>query len=140
MAQGTGALRRRVPPLNAGRGFTDGHLNLAVANANWVLDAQGGASIEHAAQEAFGGIRMLLLSDIYLAAQILVLPGALVALYRFSPAIYTRLRDTVIVTWMLSLPVYALFPVAPPRLAGIGMRDAVSEHSAVALAGHSTWF
>ena len=41
---------------------------------------------------------------------------------------------------MLALPVYALFPVAPPRLAGLGMTDAVSETSAVALAGHSTMF
>jgi len=69
-----------------------------------------------------------------------VLPGVLVAMYRWAPRSYPRLRDTVIVTWMLSLPVYALFPVAPPRLAGIGMTDAVSEQSAVALAGHSTWF
>ena len=83
---------------------------------------------------------MTLLSHIYLAAQIVVLPGVLVAMYRWAPRIYPRLRDTVIATWMLSLPIYALFPVAPPRLAGLGMTDAVSETSAVALAGHSTWF
>src|SRR5690349_23392357 len=125
---------------NAGRGFTSGDMNLAVANANWVLDVEGGAGIERSVQDAFGGIWMVLLSHIYLAAQIVVLPAALVAVYRWAPRIYPRLRDTVIVTWMLSLPIYALFPVAPPRLAGIGMTDAVSEQSAVALAGHSTWF
>ena len=38
------------------------------------------------------------------------------------------------------MPVYALFPVAPPRLAGIGMADTVSHHAAVALTGHSTVF
>ena len=70
---------------------------------------------------------MFLLSHIYLAAQIVVLPGVLIAMYRWAPRIYPRLRNTVIATWMLSLPVYALFPVAPPRLAGIGMTDAVSE-------------
>ena len=80
-------------------------------------------------QDAFGGVWMFLLSHIYLAAQIVVLPGVLVAMYRWAPRIYPRLRDTVIVTWMLSLPVYALFPVAPPRLAGIGMTDAVSASS-----------
>ena len=125
---------------NAGRGFTDGDMNLAIANAGWVLDLEGGASMERSVQDAFGGVWMALLSHIYLAAQIVVLPGVLVAMYRWAPRIYPRLRDTVIVTWMLSLPVYALFPVAPPRLAGIGMTDAVSEQSAVALAGHSTWF
>jgi hypothetical protein len=125
---------------NAGRGFTNGDMDLAVANANWVLDFQGGAGVERSVQDALGGIWMTVLSHIYLAAQIVVLPGTLMAMYRWAPKIYPRLRDTVITTWMLSLPVYALFPVAPPRLAGIGMTDAVSEQSAVALAGHSTWF
>ena len=124
---------------NAGRGITNGDMDLAIANAT-------GSSTPRAApgrtpvQDALGGIWMTLLSHVYLAAQIVVLPGALVAMYRWAPRIYPRLRDTVIATWMLSLPIYALFPVAPPRLAGLGMADAVSETSAVALAGHSTWF
>ena len=125
---------------NAGRGITNGQMDLAIANANWVIDAQGGTGFERSVQDALGGLWMTLLSHIYLAAQIVVLPGVLVAMYRWAPRIYPRLRDTVIATWMLSLPIYALFPVAPPRLAGLGMTDAVSETSAVALAGHSTWF
>ena len=110
-------------------------MDLAIANANWVIDAQGGTGFERSVQDALGGLWMTLLSHIYLAAQIVVLPGVLVAMYRWAPRIYPRLRDTVIATWMLSLPIYALFPVAPPRLAGLGMTDAVSETSAVALAG-----
>ena len=102
-------------------------MDLALANAQWVLDFQGGAAVERGVQDALGGVWMFLLSHIYLAAQIVVLPGVLVAMYRWAPRIYPRLRNTVIVTWMLSLPVYALFPVAPPRLAGLGMTDAVSE-------------
>jgi membrane-associated phospholipid phosphatase len=126
---------------NAGRGFTNGNMDLAQANARTVLDFQGGDAVEHAVQGAFGGgVWMTALSHIYLAAQILVLPGVLLAMYRWAPRIYPRLRSTVIATWLLALPVYALFPVAPPRLAGIGLDDAVSETSAVALAGHSTWF
>ncbi len=125
---------------NAGRGITSGQMDLAIANANWVIDAQGGTGFERSVQDTLGGLWVTLLSHIYLAAQIVVLPGVLVAMYRWAPRIYPRLRDTVIATWMLSLPIYALFPVAPPRLAGLGMTDAVSETSAVALAGHSTWF
>ena len=30
---------------NAGRGFTNGDMDLAVANANWVLDFQGGSNL-----------------------------------------------------------------------------------------------
>ena len=122
---------------NAGRGVTSGQMDLALGNAQWVVDTQGGVGFEHAVQDAVGGA---LLSHVYLAAQIVVLPAVLFAIYRWAPRVYPRLRSTVIVTWMLSLPVYALFPVAPPRLAGLGMTDTVSETSAVALAGHSTWF
>jgi membrane-associated phospholipid phosphatase len=125
---------------NAGRGLTSGDMDLALANASWVIDFQGGSEVERSVQDALGGFWMFLLSHIYLAAQIVVLPAVLVAMYRWAPRIYPRLRSTVIATWMLALPVYAMFPVAPPRLAGLGMTDAVSDTSAVALAGHSTWF
>ena len=69
-----------------------------------------------------------------------MLPAALIAFYRWRPEIYRPLRNTVIATWMLALVIYAVFPVAPPRLAGLGLADWVSQQSAVALAGHSTLF
>jgi membrane-associated phospholipid phosphatase len=50
-----------------------------------------------------------------------------------------RLRDTVLATWLIAVPIYAAFPV-PPRLAGIGMSDAVSQQAAVELTGRSTLF
>lgn len=125
---------------NAGRGLTNGDMDLAISNAQWVLDFQGGSEVERGVQDALGGVWLFVLSHIYLAAQIVVLPGVLIAMYRWAPTLYPRLRSAVVATWMLSLPIYALFPVAPPRLAGLGMTDAVSEQSAVALAGHSTWF
>jgi membrane-associated phospholipid phosphatase len=83
---------------------------------------------------------MWLLSNVYLAAQLVVLPGALIYLYRRAPAVYRRLRDTVLATWMIAVPIYAAFPVAPPRLAGIGMADAVSRQATVELTGRSTLF
>jgi membrane-associated phospholipid phosphatase len=54
--------------------------------------------------------------------------------------VYRRLRNTVIATWLIAVPIFALFPVAPPRLAGIGIADTVSHQAAVALTGHSTVF
>jgi membrane-associated phospholipid phosphatase len=122
---------------NAGRGLTSGQMDLALSNAAWVVHAQGGVAVERGVQDALGGV---VLSHVYLAAQIVVLPLVLLSLYRWAPRVYPRLRSTVIATWMLSLPVYALFPVAPPRLADLGLVDTVSETSAVALAGHSTLF
>jgi hypothetical protein len=81
-----------------------------------------------------------LLSNVYLAAQLVVLPGALIWLYRRSPTVYCQLRNTVIATWLIAVPIFALFPVAPPRLAGVGISDSVSRHAAVALTGPSTIF
>jgi membrane-associated phospholipid phosphatase len=46
----------------------------------------------------------------------------------------------VIATWLIAVPVFALFPVAPPRLAELGLVDTVSEQAAVELTGRSTLF
>jgi membrane-associated phospholipid phosphatase len=120
-----------------------GELGPATDNARWVMDLEHstGTAVERSVQQAFdAGWATWLLSNVYLAAQLAVVPGALFFLYRSSPAIYRRLRDTILATWMISVPIFALFPVAPPRLAGIGMADTVSDQAAVALTGHSTVF
>jgi membrane-associated phospholipid phosphatase len=120
-----------------------GELGPATDNARWVMDLESstGIAVERSVQQALdAGWATWLLSNVYLAAQLAVVPGALFFLYRRSPAIYRRLRDTILATWMLSVPIFALFPVAPPRLAGVGMADTVSNQAAVALTGHSTVF
>jgi hypothetical protein len=43
-------------------------------------------------------------------------------------------------TWLIAVPVFALYPVAPPRLANIGLTDTVSQQAAVELTGRSTIF
>jgi membrane-associated phospholipid phosphatase len=46
-------------------------------------------------------------------------------------------------SWWLprsAVPVFAAFPVAPPRLAGLGIADTVSEQATVQLTGRSTIF
>jgi membrane-associated phospholipid phosphatase len=127
----------------AGRWATGSDMPAALAHADWVMDLErgGGFAVERSVQRALdGGVAMWLLSNVYLAAQLVVLPGALIWLYRAAPAVYRRLRDTVIAAWLLALPIYALFPTAPPRLADAGMRDTVSAQAGVALTGHSTIF
>jgi membrane-associated phospholipid phosphatase len=124
-----------------GRWVTGGDMDAALEHARWVIDFEGGVGVERAVQGAFDNpVSIWLLSNVYLAAQLAVLPASLVFLYRKAPAIYVRLRDTVLATWLLALPIYALFPTAPPRLAGIGMEDTVSAQAGVALTGHSTVF
>ena len=50
-------------------------------------------------------------------------------LFRLGPAEYRRLRTVILVSGGLGLVVFALFPVAPPRLAPVGLLDTVTVHS-----------
>jgi len=98
-------------------------------------------AIEGSVQQSLSGSAVSwFLANVYLAAQLAVLPGSLFYLYRRAPSIYRALRNTVVAVWAASIPIFAAYPVAPPRLAGIGLKDTVSHQAAVALTGHSTLF
>src|SRR3954463_3138904 len=121
---------------SAARWVTVGDIDVAKANADWIMSVEHhlGVASEASVQHGLRGTWMLwVLNHLYLAAQLVVLPGALAFLYRRSQPIYERLRNTILATWLISIPVYAAFPVAPPRLAGIGMVDTISTQTGVAL-------
>jgi len=121
---------------SAARFLTIGDLGAAKANADWILDFEHhlGVASEASVQTALTGTWALwLLNHLYLAAQLIVLPGALIFLYRRSQPLYERLRNTILATWLISIPVYAAFPVAPPRLADIGLVDTITHQTGVAL-------
>jgi hypothetical protein len=120
-----------------------GNRTVAIDNARWVLELERsvGVAIETSVHAALGsGVAAWLLSNVYMAAQLVVLPGALVWVYRRSLPVYRVLRTTVLASWLLALPIYAIFPVAPPRLAGLGLIDTVSQQVIVGLTGRSTIF
>jgi hypothetical protein len=71
-------------------------------------------------------------NPLYLAAQNLVVPAALLVTYRVDRAVYLRLRRTLITAWLMAIPIYALFPTAPPRLAQLGIADTVSAGTGLA--------
>jgi membrane-associated phospholipid phosphatase len=128
---------------NIGRWVTAGDIGPATENARWIVDLEDtlGVGVERSVQDGLaGGVSMWVLSHIYLAAQLVVVPSVLVFLYRKARPIYRKLRDTVLATWLISIPVYAAFPVAPPRLAGLGFTDSVSAHGAVSMTGRSSVF
>ena len=121
---------------SAARFVTIGDLGVAQGNADWIMDLQrdAGVAIEASVQSTLTGTWVLwLLNHLYLAAQLIVVPGALVFLYRRSRPAYERLRNTILATWLLSIPVYAAFPVAPPRLADMGLVDTISEQTGFAM-------
>jgi PAP2 superfamily len=120
-----------------------GDLVEAREHARWIYEFEQAAhvAVEGSIQRAFDSAApSWILSNLYLAAQLAVVPAALIWLYRRSPRVYRELRNTVISTWLIAVPVFALFPVAPPRLAHIGLVDTVSQQAAVELTGRSTIF
>jgi PAP2 superfamily len=121
---------------SAARWVCVGDLASARAHADWILDLERAAhvDVEETVQEGLTGTALLwLLNHLYLVAQLVVVPGALIWLYRRDPQIYRRLRDTVLATWLISVPIYASFPVAPPRLAEVGLVDTITQQTGVAL-------
>jgi hypothetical protein len=119
-----------------GRFVALGDKPVATANARWIVDLEDSLdlSVEGGVQHALdSGVVMWLLNHAYLAAQFVVAPAMLVWLYRSRSPHYRTLRNTILLTWLISLPVYALFPVAPPRLADVGLTDTISESTGVAL-------
>src|SRR3954471_19303754 len=106
-----------------------GDLTTATDHARWVVSLQRsiGVNVEASVQSGLHGTAAIwILNNLYLAAQLVVVPGTLIWLYRRNRPVYVRLRNTVLATWLLAMPIYALFPVAPPRLAGIGMLDTIT--------------
>lgn len=125
------------------RWLVNGDRAVAIVHAHWIIHLERSThlAIETQLQRALRfGAAGWLLSNIYLLAQLAVLPTALIWLYRRSRPIYRELRTTIIATWAISVPVFALFPVAPPRIAQPGILDSVSHEAALALTGHSTLF
>jgi membrane-associated phospholipid phosphatase len=113
-----------------------GDLTTATDHARWVVDAQKsiGVNVESSVQTALHGtIAIWILNNLYLAAQLVVVPGTLMWLYRRNRPVYVRLRNTVLATWLIAMPIYALFPVAPPRLAGVGLVDTITQGGGVRL-------
>jgi membrane-associated phospholipid phosphatase len=113
-----------------------GDITTATDHAQWIVSLQQsiGVNVESSVQAALDGTVVIwILNNLYLAAQLVVVPGTLVWLYRRDHGLYVRLRNTVLATWLIAMPIYALFPVAPPRLAGVGLIDTITSGGGVRL-------
>src|SRR5690242_6053940 len=118
------------------RFFTIGDLDDAMGNAHWIVDVENtfGVGIEASVQHALDGSWVIwVLNRLYLLAQLGVIPAVLIFLYNRSYPIYATLRNTILATWLLSVPVYGLFPVAPPRLADIGIADTITSQTSMSM-------
>src|SRR3954447_25913123 len=118
------------------RFFTIGDLPDALGNAHLIVDVQNSprVGVEARVQRALDGSWVIwVLNRLYLLAQLGVIPATLIFLYHRSAAIYATLRNTILATWLLSVPIYGLFPVAPPRLAHIGITDTITSQTSMSM-------
>src|SRR4051794_19387680 len=114
---------------SAARFVTIGDLPSAKDHAAWIVGVEHTFHVgfEASVQHALDGTWLIwVLNRLYLLAQLGVMPAALIFLYHRSQSLYASLRNTILATWLISVPIYGLFPVAPPRLAGIGITDTIS--------------
>ena len=82
------------------------------------------ANVQHAAQ-ALPGLTSLL-GIVYLTLHLAVTAGVLFWLHQRRPAAFPLARTTLLLASGLALVGYLAYPTAPPRLAGLGIADTVS--------------
>ncbi|MCU0308095.1 MAG: phosphatase PAP2 family protein [Thermoleophilia bacterium] len=115
------------------RGLAGGSLAEGQANVAPIIDIQRafGLDFERGWHEAVGGgFDAEVWSWIYLFAQAVAFPLMLAVVWAFRREAYALVRNVLLVVWASALVVYALFPLAPPRLAGLGFGDTVSTYAA----------
>jgi hypothetical protein len=88
------------------------------------------AAVQHAARHV--GLAAPL-GYAYVSLHLAVTIAALVWVYRRRRHAYARLRNALALASGLAVVGYALFPTAPPRLAGVGLADTVSRATSVDL-------
>jgi hypothetical protein len=103
----------------------------AIVRAERHLHVFGEGAVQRAAAHVHG--LPALLGYAYLSLHLLGTAGVLLWVYRRRPHAYRRLRNALVLANALAVVGYALYPTAPPRLAGVGVADTVSTATSVNL-------
>jgi len=115
------------------RGLTEGNATAAVERALGILrfERAVGVDVELGLQETFRGSRLLttLANWVYIWLHWPVIASTLFWLHHRHRRQYYLLRNAMFISGALGLVVFALWPVAPPRLVGHGFVDTVTELS-----------
>jgi hypothetical protein len=115
------------------RGLTEGNASAAVDRALGILrfEEAVGLDVELGLQRTFRGSRLLttLANWVYIWLHWPVIAATLFWLHHRHRRDYYLLRNAMFISGALGLFVFALWPVAPPRLVGQGFVDTVTELS-----------
>jgi hypothetical protein len=115
------------------RGATEAATDRALANAATVVDFERSAGLFHEAwlQSTFAGTPAVatFFNWIYIWGHWPVIVATLIWLARTNPEIYYRTRNAMLISGAIGLVIFTLFPLAPPRLAELGLVDTVTQSS-----------
>jgi membrane-associated phospholipid phosphatase len=115
------------------RGLTEGSVDLARDHAHDIvrLERSLGIYVESALQDLVAPSDALqtFANWIYVWGHWPVIIATMLWLAWRHRVVFLRLRDAMMVSGGLGLVVFMTYPVAPPRLAGLGLTDTVTEQS-----------
>jgi hypothetical protein len=115
------------------RGLTEGRRDVAVRNADTLVAVERALGLDWEAmlQNAVLGSRAAttVANWVYIYGHWPVIAATLLWLLLCHPEVFRRVRDTMVVSGVAGMVVFATLPMAPPRLAGLGLVDTVAEHS-----------
>jgi len=119
------------------RGQGNASFAAARVHTDWIVDLErhlhvfGERSVQRAAHWVPGV--PTLLGVAYIVLHFVGTAAFLVWLYRRHPERFPLVRNTFIAATGIALALYIVYPVAPPRLAGLGFVDTVSQSAKVNL-------
>jgi hypothetical protein len=115
------------------RGLTHSDPATAVRNAARVRDAERalGIGVEDPVQSsAVWSDQVVAVANwVYIWGHWPVISATLLWLVVSHRPVYVRTRDAMVLSGAVGMLVFAIFPVAPPRLAGMGLVDTLTEQS-----------
>jgi hypothetical protein len=123
------------------RGFGSASLATARAHTAGIVSLERGAGVfvEGSIQRTVAGMPVLplLLGVAYMTLHFGATAAMLTWVHRAHREAFAFLRTTLVGATALALVIYVLYPAAPPRLAGLGFDDTVTQQAHVNLSSDS---
>ena len=119
------------------RGVPSENVDAAMRHTSEIVDLERaiGIYVEHGVQATLDALPVLptVLGIAYVVLHFAGTTAALVWLHRRHRDQFPIVRTTLVVATALALVGYVLYPAAPPRLAGLGFSDTVTQHTGLNL-------
>ncbi len=115
------------------RALTKSHETLAIAHADAIVSFERNLHLH-----VEGNLQELIINNhtlvtaanwYYIFGHWPVILASFIWLYTSHRNVYRHLRNAMFISGMIGLVIFWLYPVAPPRLADIGMVDTVTQYS-----------